>query len=269
MKFSIVTISFNQAQFLERAILSVLTQRGTDIEYIIVDPGSTDGSRKIIERYRHAFSQVIFEKDEGPADGLNRGFARASGDIYCYLNSDDEFCPGAFAAVQSYFSSHVDVDVVCGHAYVIDADGRLLRRVWSDPFHVRSQAYGCSIQIQPSTYVRASRFKATHGFNAVNKSNWDGELLVDLALSGAKIEIMDSFLSNYRVHGLSITGSGHLDELIRCNSLLRFEKLKGRNWRFYDPIIAKYWFVVRQVRNPKAMLERLRLGPVYRRSSRP
>ena len=94
MKLSIVTISFNQADYLEEAMVSILEQDYDDIEYIIVDAGSTDGSRDIIERYRDRIAVVVLEPDEGPADGLNKGFARASGDIYGYLNADDAFLPG-------------------------------------------------------------------------------------------------------------------------------------------------------------------------------
>ena len=89
MKFSIVTISFNQARFLERAIVSVIEQKGVELEYIVVDPGSTDGSRDIIERHRDLIAHVVFEKDKGPADGLNKGFSHATGSIYGYLNADD------------------------------------------------------------------------------------------------------------------------------------------------------------------------------------
>ena len=82
MKFSIVTISYNQAQFLEQAIRSVIEQDYPDVEYIVVDPGSTDGSREIIERYRDRIDRIIFEPDKGPADGLNKGFAQATGDVF-------------------------------------------------------------------------------------------------------------------------------------------------------------------------------------------
>jgi glycosyltransferase involved in cell wall biosynthesis len=88
MKISVVTVSFNQAAFLERAIRSVIDQGYKNLEYIIVDPGSTDGSREIIERYRNYFTQVILSPDDGPADGLNKGFAHATGDICAYVNSD-------------------------------------------------------------------------------------------------------------------------------------------------------------------------------------
>lgn len=109
MKFSIVTISFNQREFLERTINSVIGQDGVEIEYIIVDPGSTDGSRDIIERYRPYFAHVILEKDAGPADGLNKGFAVATGEIYGYLNSDDMFEPGALATVAALRASRFEL----------------------------------------------------------------------------------------------------------------------------------------------------------------
>jgi glycosyltransferase involved in cell wall biosynthesis len=86
-KVSIVTISYNQCAFLERAIQSVLAQNYPEVEYIVVDPGSTDGSRDIIERYRSRISKLILEPDKGPVDGLNKGFSVATGEIYGYLNA--------------------------------------------------------------------------------------------------------------------------------------------------------------------------------------
>ena len=91
MKVTIVSISFNQAAFLEQAIRSVVDQDYGNIEYIIVDPGSTDGSHEIIERYRDRITKVIIEPDEGPADGLNKGFAHATGETP--LNAGFEVIP--------------------------------------------------------------------------------------------------------------------------------------------------------------------------------
>ena len=102
MKFSVVTISFNQIEFLEEALKSVFCQKGVEIEFIVVDPGSTDGSRELIDRYREQIDHVLFEPDAGPADGLNKGFALATGDIYCYLNSDDVFETDAFRRVADF-----------------------------------------------------------------------------------------------------------------------------------------------------------------------
>src|ERR1700685_847119 len=99
MKFSVVTISFNQRQYLEEALRSVLTQDYPAIEYIVVDPVSTDGSRELIESFASQLARVIFEPDRGAADGLNNGFQHASGDIFGFLNSDDVLLPGVMSNV--------------------------------------------------------------------------------------------------------------------------------------------------------------------------
>lgn len=267
MKFSVVTISYNQGEFLERAIASVLSQQWASVEYIVVDPGSTDGSLDIIEKYRSKIDKVINEPDRGPADGLNRGFALATGDVYCYLNSDDMFEPGAFSQVAKCLGAHPHLDVICGHAWVTDAADNRIRRVWSDPFNRLLVAYGAGVQIQPSTFIRRQAFRQTRGFNVGNRSNWDGELLVDLFLSGARIDVIDEFLSCYRLHETSITNSGRLDELIRLWDRRRFEKLMGRKWRSMDARLATAFRAAKHVFRPSRSLERLRYGPLYRRGA--
>ena len=207
MKFSIVTISYNQAQFLEEAILSVLNQEGVDIEYIVVDPGSTDGSREIIERYRDRIARVIFEPDHGPADGLNKGFALATGDVYGFLNSDDVFRPGALAKAARYFERHPHIDVVSAHAHLIDERGALLHRVFSRRFSVYGYLARGLVIIQQSTFCSAAAYRRTDGFNVLNRTCWDGELWVDLAVAGVKFGMAHDFWSGYRVHGNSITGT--------------------------------------------------------------
>lgn len=263
MKFSVVTISFNQAEFLERAILSVLSQ-DHDVEFIVVDPGSTDGSRDIIERYRHAIAHVIYEKDDGPADGLNRGFLKAKGDIYCYLNSDDVFEPDAFSKAELFFEGNPDADVICGHAWATDAQDNHLRRIWSDPYRRLPVAYGASVQIQPSTFIRRKAFLKSGGFRVDNRSNWDAELLVDLFETGASIEIVDEILSSYRLHATSITSTGKLHDLIQLWDERRFERLMKRKPQPFDRYIGLLLRAYKHLAHPQAFLERLRHGPLYR-----
>lgn len=265
MKFSVVTISYNQAPFLERAILSVLSQTGVEFEYIVVDPGSQDGSRDIIERYRERLDQIVFDPDQGPADGLNKGFALATGDIFCYLNADDTFEPGALATVAAFLDSHPEFDVVCGHAWIVDSCDQRLRRVWSEPFRRWFVAYGAAVQIQPSTFIRRPAFLRTAGFNIANRSNWDGELLLDLYLTGARIGIVDAFLSTYRLHPVSITSSGRLDAQIRAYQEQVFERLCGRQKTTADRFIGLGFRMVKHLLNPQATVERLRFGRIYRR----
>lgn len=265
MKFSVVTISFNQAEFLERAMNSVVEQTGVDLEYIVVDPGSTDGSRDIIKGYGDRVARTVFEPDNGPGDGLNKGFSLATGDVYCYMNSDDTFEPDAFKLVAAYFEAHPDVDVVLGHAWIIDHRDRRLRRTWSEPFRPLMVAYGAATQIQPSTFIRREAFIRSGGFNVANRSNWDGELLIDLFRTGARFAVIDAFLSSYRLHPTSITSSGRLDELSKSFSMRRFERLIGRPYAWYDRHVARIFRLYKHLKGPRALLERVRFGPIYRR----
>jgi len=209
VKISLVTISFNQAPFLEQALASVLDQDYPGLEYIVVDPGSTDGSREVIERHRHRIAHVIFEPDTGPSDGLNRGFAAASGEIFGYLNSDDILLPGALARVDRAFQEHVDADLVYGHGYVIDRAGRIVRRCRSDRFNLRRSAYGNSIIMQQAAFWRRDAFAAVGGFNAANRLSWDGEFWIDLALAGRRFRRIDEYWAGFRSHDESITHKFH------------------------------------------------------------
>src|SRR3974390_2320485 len=103
MKISIVTLSFNQRDYLQQALDSVLSQDYSNLEYIVVDPGSIDGSRELIRSYGARIAHTIFEPDRGAADGLNRGFASATGDVFGFLNADDILLPGSLKRVASFF----------------------------------------------------------------------------------------------------------------------------------------------------------------------
>lgn len=267
MKISIVTISYNQASFLERAIRSVIDQDHKDVEYIVVDPGSTDGSRDIIEKYRARISRIVLEPDDGPADGLNKGFSHATGEIYGFLNSDDVLLPGALQKVSNYFAAHQNIDVVSGHAAILDADDRLIRNGYSGNFSLIKHAYGVVVLMQPSTFFRSERFKATSGFNRMNRVTWDGELWVDMAKVGATFALMNEMLSGFRLHPQSITSSARLDELHRFYQKYIFRKITGKEWRKSDVVIRALLRVKKHIAGPRAFYERLRKGPIYGRDA--
>ena len=263
MKISIVTISYNQAEFLERTILSVIEQDYIDIEYIIVDPGSTDGSRDIINKYKDKISKIIFEPDEGPADGLNKGFAEAHGDTFGFLNSDDILLQNSLKRVANFFSTNADIDVVSAHSIIIDQYDRKLRNSYSERFSLLLNAYGASVLMQPSTFFKKNIFLRCGGFNIENRTNWDGELFIDMALNGAQFALVNEFWSGYRLHPYSITGSKCLDEGIRAYKKKMFRKIMHRKERSYDYLIALAFRIYRYLCNPRAFYERINKGPIY------
>ncbi len=264
MRFSIVTISFNQAAFLERALDSVVKQSGVELDYIVVDPGSTDGSRAIIERRRSDIATTIFSGDRGPADGLNKGFGAAKGEIFGCLNSDDLYLPDALRKVASFFARYPDTDVVTGHGFVIDGLGHALRRFRSPPFNAYRFAYGHSYVLQQSTFFRRSAFERAGGFNADNRTSWDGELLLKMALQGAKIRVIPEYLSCFTIHMASITGSGATLAESRRNHDRYFEMVMGRKRTRWDRSLA-VWARARKYLadpvNPITRLLDMTIGP--------
>jgi len=125
-KISIITPSYNQARFLERTILSVLNQNYLNLEYIIIDGGSTDGSLEIIRKYEKYLSYWISEEDNSMYEAINKGLEVASGDILAYLNSDDLYLPGTIQTVVEYFHKHPKAFLVYGDTDYMDAEGNFM-----------------------------------------------------------------------------------------------------------------------------------------------
>ena len=206
MKFSIVTISYNQNRFLAETIDSIRVAPPHELQYVIVDPGSTDGSRETIAERRDRFHAIILEKDRGPADGLNKGFAACDGDIFAYVNSDDTLVPGALESVGRHFARHPETDVLFGAVRMVDVDGKaILRGRTPDHFNLRRFADGLCFVWNPSTFIRREAFIKAGGFRVENNAHWDGELVVDLALTGAKMAYTNEVFGTYRLHQESIT----------------------------------------------------------------
>ncbi len=237
MRISIVTISYNQGTYLQECIDSVASQKRSGDEYVVVDPGSTDESRAtILKSSAGTIDRVLLQPDRGPADGLNKGFALASGDILGYVNSDDRLVPGALQFVREFFIGHPHVDVLCGAIRIIDEQGKAaVRKRTADRFDLRRYAAGICTVGQQATFFRRRAFEAAGGFNAGNRICWDGELLVDLALAGARFATVRQALGDFRIYGASITGSGKFTAKLWAEHARIGEKITARGVPLYSP----------------------------------
>jgi len=234
MRISIVTISFNQGKFLRQCIDSILTQTDCDVEYIVVDPGSADGSRALIESYGDRIVKV-FEPDEGPADGLNQGFKRATGDIYGFVNADDYLLPGSLKHVNRYFESRGLSSFITGQGYSESADG-VHRVIKVAPLSEKNMLFLSASIFQQATFFPAEAFKSVGGFNATNRTCWDYELFLKFLKLPISHQIIEYELAVFRLHPDSISGSGRLTGIYRDELDQIFFEHKGRKRNLLDRI---------------------------------
>ena len=202
-KLSIVTPSFNQGRFLEETILSVLNQEYPNLEYIIIDGGSTDETVDVIRRYEDRINFWVSEKDRGQVHAINKGIEKTTGDIFGFINSDDVYLPGTFAAVASYFESHPRCEWVCGDT-IMFGEGRedeLIRAVVpKSAAHCLSWAYTAP---QPGHFWKRELIEG--GFDEAWPYDFDHDLYVRLLLAGHQCEYIPQSFAAYRLHEASKT----------------------------------------------------------------
>jgi glycosyltransferase involved in cell wall biosynthesis len=211
MKISIVTPSFNQAKFLEQTLRSVLDQSYQDLEYVVIDGGSTDGSVEIIRRYAHHLTYWRSEKDDGQADAVSQGFERCTGEIFGWLNSDDVLLPGCLRTVAQHFESAPNEECIAGGAVFLGKDGTPLRRAFGVPFsRIGSSATfrmlliaGCPF-CQPATFWRRGAFVAAGGLDTALQFSFDYDLYLRFALR-RRIGHIRRLLAGVRLHEKSKT----------------------------------------------------------------
>jgi glycosyltransferase involved in cell wall biosynthesis len=177
---SIVTPSYNQARFLEATLRSVLEQDYPNIEYLVVDGASTDGSVDVIRRYADRLTWWVSEKDSGQSEAINKGLRRACGQIVGWLNSDDIYLPGAVSAAVNAFQSNPAAAVVYGDALAIDAYGKAFNTMHARPYSL-VDLMAFNIICQPAAFMRRSVLEQVDYLNPVYNLLMDTLLWINLA----------------------------------------------------------------------------------------
>lgn len=213
MRFTIITPNYNSARYLEQTIQSVLSQKSEiELEYILVDGGSTDGSIDIINKHRGDFAHCIIEEDSGPAQAINKGLGLATGDVIGWLNADDVYYCGTLARVQKSFEENSGASMCFGGCDIIDKQGGEIRSSitrFKELFYPLSSrfTYQCINYIsQPSLFFRRDIVEKVGPIRQDMAAAWDYEFILRLWHHGPAKRISGPPLASFRWHEQSISG---------------------------------------------------------------
>ena len=232
---SIVTPSFNQARYIEATILSVLGQEYPRIEYIVVDGGSTDGTVEIIKKYEARLASWVSEPDRGQTDAINKGFARAKGDILAWINSDDTYEPGAAAAAVQYLQEHPEVGLVYGDCNFINERGGVIGKFNAAQTDLPLLRRGYVHIPQQATFFRSDLWRQVGPLDPSFYFAMDYDLWTRLA-ARSEIKYLPQTWANFRLHtsGKTIVADD------RCwPEMIRVHYRDGGS--FFSTIVAKYY----------------------------
>lgn len=207
MRISVVTPSLNMAPYLEDTITSVVSNLQPGDEYFVIDGGSTDGSADVIRRQEKSLTGWISEKDAGYADALAKGFARATGDVLCWINAGDMYLAGALDAARKFLTK--DLDMIFGDDFYIDEDNRVLSysRGWVPDLRM-AMLYGGWTPLQDACFWRRDLYQKVGGIDRSLHYAADYDLFLRMALAG-RTGYMPFVFSAFRRHAgqKSISGS--------------------------------------------------------------
>jgi len=201
-KISVITPSYNQGNFLEETICSVLDQNYSNLEYIIIDGGSTDNSVEIIKKYEKYLAYWVSEKDRGQTHAINKGFKKATGDIVGWMNSDDFYYKNTFQYVSSaYVKTNGKFDVYFGNKDNVDADGNVIRANLYPPFNINGICYTENMNISnQSALWKRYLFQKIGYLDEDIHFAMDFEFFLRMAINGASFYHIDETLGALRMY---------------------------------------------------------------------
>ena len=245
LKISIVTPSYNQGQFLEETIRSVLLQGYPNVEYIIIDGGSSDNSAQIIRKYEHRLAYWTSEADKGQSDAIRKGFQRATGDILAWLNSDDYYQQDALARVARFFAGNPGIVFANGDVNVISSEGQLLKRIYAmRPSAFFAANYGRHGWPQQGCFWRKDTYDQVGGVDASLQFCMDKDLFIRLVNAGPSQRLPGPPLANYRVH--KGAKSSTLGDIARGETMRIVNTYGQRKWVSRPRLGSALWWLYRK-----------------------
>lgn len=206
-KISIITPSFNQGEFIEDTITSILSQGYPNLEYIVCDGGSTDGTKQTIEKYQDQITWWCSEKDKGQTDAINKGMKKATGDIVGWINSDDVLFPGSLFKIAEFFIMHPETDFLNGSAADLDKEGHFIKftqPIMSKYFMER----GCYTICQQGMFWKRDIFDKIGFLNENFHAKMDVEWLIRVYEAGLNVKLLKLPIGGIRVYGETKTALG-------------------------------------------------------------
>ncbi|OGN75970.1 MAG: hypothetical protein A2X25_02175 [Chloroflexi bacterium GWB2_49_20] len=258
-RISIVTPSYNQAQFLEETIRSVLMQGYPNLEYIIIDGGSTDGSVEIIKRYSPYLSYWHSRKDDGQSDAINQGLCMATGDIVAWINSDDTYLPEVFERIATLFNRK-NVELVYGRSFFIDEESKIIGDYPAGPLQLDWRRFrywrGWPVP-QPTVFMRRGILEKFGYLDTSLHYGLDYDLFIRFSCHLIKFDFLDTPLANYRIHSHSKTGDWAKTQDLFYRETMRVNQRYApwflpENWRLWVE-----WFIQVSIRFSKKVLHPL------------
>jgi len=232
---SIITPSYNHARYIEATMKSVLSQDYPRVEYLVVDGGSNDETVDVIKKYEGQLAWWVSEKDKGQTDAINKGFARATGSILAWLNSDDTYEPGAISAAVKYLQEHPEVGMVYGDCNFINESGRVIGRFNSAQTSYRLLRQGYAHIPQQTMFFRADLWKQLGPLDPSFYFAMDYDLWTRVA-AHSEIKYVSQTWANFRLH---TSGKTILSDDRCWPEMVRVHYRDGGS--FFSVIVAKYY----------------------------
>jgi len=221
--FSIVIANYNGGKFIEQAIQSILSQSNPDFELIIVDGGSTDNSVEIIKKYQHKLAWWISEKDSGQSNAFNKGFAKAKGEFYFWVNSDDLLLPKSLEYAKNAIHKYPDFKWFCANTIFITNKNEIIKCSRGPGWHDFVIENGPIYVFGPTSIFHKELFDETGGFNDELHYTMDTDLWMRFKNNNYKFKRIDRYFWSFRIHKFSKTShsfSGSPNENFRKEQIL-------------------------------------------------